>query len=258
MGGWLSAVAAAERAGFDAVFLPAAGPAAVGPAADGPDSLTLAGGLAAESSLTLSVPADVFGARHPAVLCRDVITLDLVASGQTALMLFDSGMDPSDPWGRLGEAAVLCHALLTQAEPPVSGRYFRIGAVNDRPRPLRPGGPVLLAHVGGLDVAGAAAAGAGDPTGGFARCLRSVEAMVADVEPGELPLVRAAMAEASRAAGLDRPPALLFRAPPMVGGPPSAPGPPADGIIVRLGSGPPEPGVLGAVVRWWLNQAGSA
>jgi hypothetical protein len=142
-------------------------------AAGAVDALTVAAGLAAHRpAMAIGVIADVSAGRHPAVLARDVLTLDVVSEGRAAVLLVDadlcessaaSGADrepgatgepePADPegrrpgWERLGEAATVCRAMFAGVDPPHGGRYFPVGAARSHLRAVDASGPVLAVQI---------------------------------------------------------------------------------------------------------------
>ena len=260
-----AAVAAAEDAGFDAVWL-ADRP---GPAASVADAVTLAGGLAdAAATLTVGVIADVVDARHPAVLARDLTCLDVVSGGRAALLLHDSdptrpGPDepgPADALGRLGEASAICRSLLSHAGSVASPRYFRFGQVNDRPRPVQPGGPGIVVQLGPAAERGVEPVrGARSGAGGLVACLRSADAVVTGGSIEQVRSARDLIDVTCSEAGLGTVPALLWRG---VLPATSRNGEAAltrrvlssagvDGVIVGLArSGPPRPDEVGRLARW--------
>ena len=135
----------AAGAGTGALFL-RAGPLG--------DPLVLLAGLSA------SVPRVLLGARlgltedgrHPALLARDVTSLDLVCDGRSVVCF----TPPFDD--RLAEAVALCRALWRDGRADGGGPYFPVlGAVN-RPRPEGPGPLVALDLTGGADPGPLAAA----------------------------------------------------------------------------------------------------
>lgn len=132
LGRLLDTVAAAERAGFGAVWV-------TGGAADnGCDGCTLAAGLASGApSVTLGVVASLDGARNPSLLARDVTALDIVSGGRSALLLGGGHC--------LGEAIAVCRTLFSGAGDFDGDCYRLSGAVN-RPAPVRPDGPPLWAQ----------------------------------------------------------------------------------------------------------------
>jgi alkanesulfonate monooxygenase SsuD/methylene tetrahydromethanopterin reductase-like flavin-dependent oxidoreductase (luciferase family) len=109
------------------------------------DPIVLAAGLSASVTralvgvrLTLSPHG-----RHPAVLAREVTTLDLVCAGRTVLCF----MPPFDE--RLAEAISLCRAMWRDGVAVSEGPLFPVpGAVN-RPRPAEGSPLVALDLTGG-------------------------------------------------------------------------------------------------------------
>lgn len=102
-------------------------------ATDGPlgDPLVLVAGLAA------AVPALLLGARvtlsgdgrHPAMLARDMTSLDLVCGGRSILCFTPPFADP------LAEAITLCRALWRKGEVVSDGPQFPVRAARNRARP---------------------------------------------------------------------------------------------------------------------------
>ena len=84
--------------------------------------------------------------RHPAVLARDVTTLDVLSSGRAAVALrwegtrerSSSSRDFSAVCAYLGEAIAVCRAVLQDEDPVFEGSYFRIAGAVNRPPPQRP------------------------------------------------------------------------------------------------------------------------
>ena len=280
----VAAIVAARDAGFDTVWLSdrhRAGEVAA-------DALTLAGGLAdVAAPLTIGVMADVVGARHPAVLARDVTCLDVVSAGRSSVLLYDSapsgpGVGPAavaDRFGRLGEAAAICRSLLTSGGPRPAGRFFRLGEVDDRPRPIQAGGPRVVVDLGHLaDPEGELAWGTGNVPEGLTECLRSADAVVVGGSPAQVRSARRAIGRICRSAGAGAVPPLLWRGAPPVDGPaPPVVAPPprqqaaapvtmgalssagAEGAIVRLGlSAPPSRAEVNKLQRWWGAEPGAA
>jgi alkanesulfonate monooxygenase SsuD/methylene tetrahydromethanopterin reductase-like flavin-dependent oxidoreductase (luciferase family) len=143
-------LAADDEAGLRALALQAAAEGAgavfVGEGALG-DPLVLLAGLSA------SVPRVLLGARlgltgdgrHPALLARDMTSLDLVCGGRSVVCF----TPPFDD--RLAEAIALCRALWRDGRADDGGPYFPVhGAVN-LPRPDGPGPLVALDLTGGAD-----------------------------------------------------------------------------------------------------------
>ncbi len=200
-------------------------PAADAPAADSPAALIAAGRAprvdAAELASSLSCDACTLAAaalplindavlgvvsrlpvdRHPAVLARDVTTLDVLSAGRAAIALCWSGhvplgatRDRSAVCMYLGEAVAVCRAVLRDEYPVFEGRYLRItGAVN-QPPPCRPGGPPLLVEVprGITELVGR------DPGMSFLvrQVVAGATAIICSDDPREIAVWRAQVADA--------------------------------------------------------------
>lgn len=156
---------AAERSGFDSVWvmdhfyqLPLLGP----PTARMLESYTLLAGLAARTS-TVQLGALVTGVtyRNPAVLAKQVTTLDVISSGRAVLGIGAGWFEQEhDGYGvafppagerldRLEEAVRICRAMFTEEAPSFEGRHYRISGAVNNPRPVRPGGIPILVGGGG-------------------------------------------------------------------------------------------------------------
>ena len=172
---WWQLVLASVRAGAGVVWF-TGGPAADGPAADRPaaigraptidaatplarplwcDACTLAAAaLPLVDDAVLGVVSALPVDRHPAVLARDVTTLDVLSAGRAAVALRWDGQvsvgptrDRSAVCTYLGEAVAVCRAVLHDEDPLFEGRYLRIAGAVNRPPPSRPSGPPLLVEV---------------------------------------------------------------------------------------------------------------
>ena len=131
-GRWTAAAAAAEEAGFGGLWT------------DGVvDPCALAGGLVpATSSAFLGVVSGVGETdRNPSVLARDVTALDVLSGGRAAVLLVAGDGD------RLAEAVRVCRLLFTEDRPDFTGRHFQLQGAANRPPPLRPGGPLVVAEL---------------------------------------------------------------------------------------------------------------
>jgi hypothetical protein len=101
--------------------------------------------------------------RHPAVLARDVTTLDVASDGRAAVLLRwawsgalgqpSNGAqgevpgEPSDACTYLGEAVAVCRSVLGHDVPVFDGEYLHVAGAVNRPPPRRPGGPPIFVEV---------------------------------------------------------------------------------------------------------------
>jgi F420-dependent oxidoreductase-like protein len=154
---------AAEDGGFESVWvmdhfwqLPPLG----GSAQPMLEGYTLLGALAARTQrVRLGTLVTGVTYRNPALLAKQVTTLDVISRGRAILGLGAAwyeeehvglGFDyPSDRerLDRLEEALRICRAMFTEDSPSFSGRYYRIEGATNLPRPLQRGGPPIM--VGG-------------------------------------------------------------------------------------------------------------
>lgn len=156
---------AAEETGFESVWvmdhfyqLPPLG----GPDRPMLEAYTLLGALAAVTS-SVQLGALVTGVtyRNPALLAKEVTTLDVISKGRAILGLGAAWYDveheglgvdfPSDRerLDRMEEAAQICRAMLTEEAPSFEGRYYRIRGARNVPRPIRPEGIPMMIGGGG-------------------------------------------------------------------------------------------------------------
>ncbi len=156
-------VQAAEDAGFDLVtvmdhFYQIRG---VGPETEPMlEAYTTLGALAARTS-RVQLGAMVTGVtyRNPALLAKQVTTLDTISKGRAVLGLgaawnedehrgYGFGFPPiGERLDRLEEALQVCRLMFTEERPSFEGRHYRIERALNSPRPIQPGGPRIL--VGG-------------------------------------------------------------------------------------------------------------
>ncbi len=160
-----SIAGAAERAGFDSVWVMdhfyQIG--YVGPETDPMlEAYTLLGAIAARTS-KVSLGTMVTGVtyRNPALLAKQVTTLDIVSSGRAILGVGAAwneaehagfGFDfpaVKERMDRLDEALQICRAMFTQERATFEGRYYRAKEALNYPRPLRPSGIPILVGGGG-------------------------------------------------------------------------------------------------------------
>jgi F420-dependent oxidoreductase-like protein len=156
----VSIATTAEAAGFDSIWvmdhlfqIPLIGET------DEPmfEAYTLLGGLAARTS-RVRLGAMVTGVtyRNPALLAKEVTTLDVLSGGRAVLGIgaawFQAEHDAlgfdfpplSERFDRLEEALVICRSMFTEDAPSFEGRYYRIAGAMNRPRPVQRGGPPIL------------------------------------------------------------------------------------------------------------------
>ena len=109
------------------------------------DPVVLAAGLSP------SVPEILLGVRltlspagrHPAVIARELTSLDLVCGGRSVLCF----TPPFDD--RLAEAIALCRAMWRDGEASSDGPHFPVAAAVNRPGPAGPGSPKLALDLDG-------------------------------------------------------------------------------------------------------------
>jgi alkanesulfonate monooxygenase SsuD/methylene tetrahydromethanopterin reductase-like flavin-dependent oxidoreductase (luciferase family) len=150
-------VAVAETSGFDSIWVPDS-PTAI---RSGEDPLfeayTLLGALAARTrSARLGAFVTPVTRRAPALLAKQVTTLDMLSSGRAVLGVGAGRQDPHDVdrgelsvalterFERLEEALQVFRAMFTQDPVRFEGRYYQLNDAVNRPRPLRDGGPPIL------------------------------------------------------------------------------------------------------------------
>jgi F420-dependent oxidoreductase-like protein len=156
---------AAEESGFDSVwvmdhFYQIAN---VGPPGDPMlEAYTLLGGIAARTtSARLGSMVTGVTYRNPALLAKMATTLDVVSSGRAILGIGAAwneeehtgyGFDfppVGERMDRLEEALQICRATFTEKAPTFAGRYYRIDAARNQPRPVEPEGiPILVGGSG--------------------------------------------------------------------------------------------------------------
>ncbi|HKX17093.1 MAG TPA: LLM class F420-dependent oxidoreductase [bacterium] len=156
---------AAERAGFDLVtvmdhFYQIGG---IGPATEPMlEAYTALGGLARSTSrVTLGTLVTGVTYRNPALLAKQVTTLDVISKGR-ALMGIGAAWNDVEHAGygfafppvrermdRLDEALTIIKRMFREERPSFHGRHYRIDQALNSPRPLQPGGPKILIGGGG-------------------------------------------------------------------------------------------------------------
>jgi F420-dependent oxidoreductase-like protein len=99
--------------------------------------------------------------RNPALLVKEVTTLDIISKGR-AIFGIGAAWNEDEHVGygfefppigrrmdRLDEALTIAKLMFTQERPSFEGRYYRIERALNVPRPIQPGGPKILVGGGG-------------------------------------------------------------------------------------------------------------
>jgi F420-dependent oxidoreductase-like protein len=99
--------------------------------------------------------------RNPALLVKQVTTLDVISKGRAILGIGAAWNEDEHrgygiefpPIGkrmdRLGEALTIAKLMFTQDRPSFEGAYYKIDRALNVPRPIQPGGPKILVGGGG-------------------------------------------------------------------------------------------------------------
>jgi F420-dependent oxidoreductase-like protein len=151
---------AAEKAGFDLVtvmdhFYQISG---IGPETEPMmEAYTTLSALATQTSrVTLGTLVTGVTYRNPALLAKQVTTLDVISKGR-AILGIGAAWNESEHIGygiefppigqrmdRLDEALTIAKLMFTQDRPSFEGTYYRIDRALNVPRPIQPGGPKIL------------------------------------------------------------------------------------------------------------------
>jgi F420-dependent oxidoreductase-like protein len=151
---------AAEAAGFDLVTvmdhlyqIPGVGPE---DNAMLESYSTLAGIAASTKKVRLGTLVAGVTYRNPALLAKQVTTLDVISGGR-AILGIGAAWNESEHIGygfdfpsigqrmdRLGEALTICQLMFTEERPSFEGEHYRIERALNQPRPIQPGGPKIL------------------------------------------------------------------------------------------------------------------
>jgi F420-dependent oxidoreductase-like protein len=150
----------AEASGFESIWvmdhfyqLPALG----GGSQPMLESYTLLGALAVSTSRAkLGTLVTGVTYRNPALLAKQVTTLDVISGGRAILGLGAAWHDTEheamgfdfppvkERMDRLEEAVQICRAMFTEETPTFDGRYYHVHAVHNVPRPIQAGGPSIM------------------------------------------------------------------------------------------------------------------
>ena len=151
---------AAEKAGFDLVTVmdhlyQIRG---IGPETEPMmEAYTTLGALAASTSrVKLGTLVTGVTYRNPAILAKQVTTLDVISHGRAILGIGAAwNEDEHKGYGfefppigrrmdRLDEALTIAKLMFTQDRPSFEGKYYKIDRALNVPRPIQPGGPKIL------------------------------------------------------------------------------------------------------------------
>jgi F420-dependent oxidoreductase-like protein len=126
------------------------------------EAYTLLGALAARTrSVQLGTLVTGVTYRNPALLAKEVTTLDVISGGRAILGIGAAWHDiehvafgfdyPSDRerLDRLEEAVQICKGMFTQDTTTFAGAHYRVEAVKNLPRPIRPNGIPIMIGGGG-------------------------------------------------------------------------------------------------------------
>jgi probable F420-dependent oxidoreductase len=152
---WADSARHLEQLGYSTLFVPDHFHAGFGPIA----AMTAA--ALATSQLTVAPMVLACDFRHPAVLARELASIDVLSGGRLEVGL-GAGYNPldysrsgirHDPPGvrvdRLIEHTAVLRALFSDSPATFSGEHYRIEALDGTPKPTRPGGPPIIVAGGG-------------------------------------------------------------------------------------------------------------
>ena len=162
--GAIARVRAAEHSGFESVWvmdhfyqLPALG----GAAHPMLEAYTLLGAIAASTNrVQLGTLVTGVTYRNPAMLAKQVTTLDIISGGRAILGIGAAWHDiehaglgfdfppAGDRLSRLEEALQICRAMFTEEAPSFNGKFYRTEEVRNLPRPLRGDIPIMVGGSG--------------------------------------------------------------------------------------------------------------
>ena len=152
---WAASAREVESLGYSTLFVPDHFHSGLGPIA----AMT----AAAAATTTLRVAPLVLACdfRHPAVLAKELATIDLLSEGRLEVGL-GAGYNPldyersgvrMDPPGvrvdRLIEHTRVLRSLFADGETEFEGSHYRITGLDGNPKPFTPGGPPIIVAGGG-------------------------------------------------------------------------------------------------------------
>jgi alkanesulfonate monooxygenase SsuD/methylene tetrahydromethanopterin reductase-like flavin-dependent oxidoreductase (luciferase family) len=191
----------AEGAGFDSLWVPDRAGEQPGRSRDDGEAYSALGALAVVTTTArLGALASPVPGRPPAIVAKQLTTVDVLSSGRAVL-----GLRPAGRRGpgrrvrleRLEEAVEVCRAMFGDEVATFAGRHFRLDHAVNRPRPVQPGGPpVVLAGPGGRALLAVAARRADAVhVGSSPRAVRRAAAVLAELcrragrDPGAVAVV---------------------------------------------------------------------
>ena len=160
---WLDSVRQVEDLGYSTLFVPDHFDEGPGPIA------ALASAAAVTTSLNVGALVFACDFRHPAVLARELATIDALSEGRLEVGLgagwkrldYERSGIPMDPpkvrVDRMIEHTAVLRGLFSGEPVTFEGEHYRITDLPGTPLPHRPGGPPLLIGGGGPRVLGHAA-----------------------------------------------------------------------------------------------------
>ncbi|HEX9235191.1 MAG TPA: TIGR03560 family F420-dependent LLM class oxidoreductase, partial [Actinomycetota bacterium] len=126
------------------------------------EAYTLLGAIAARTArVRLGTMVTGVTYRNPALVAKQVTTLDVISSGRAILGMgaawyqdehlgYGFGYPPvRERFERLEEAVQICRAMFTEESPSFAGVHHGIDQALNIPRPVTPGGPPILIGGGG-------------------------------------------------------------------------------------------------------------
>jgi probable F420-dependent oxidoreductase len=152
---WAESARQVEALGYDTLFVPDHFHSPWGPL------VTMATVAAATTRLKVAPLVLACDFRHPAVLAKEMASLDVLSDGRLEVGLgagynpldYRRSGIPMDPPGvrleRMMEYTAVLRALFAGGEANFEGRHFRIDALDGTPLPTSAGGPPVLIGGGG-------------------------------------------------------------------------------------------------------------
>jgi probable F420-dependent oxidoreductase len=152
---WADSARRLEQLGYATLFVPDHFHEGLGPIT------AMATAAAATTELIVAPMVLACDFRHPAVLARELASIDVLSEGRLEVGLgagynpldYSRSGIPHDPPGvrvdRLVEHALVLRALFGEAPVTFRGEHYRISDLDGTPKPHRPGGPPIIVAGGG-------------------------------------------------------------------------------------------------------------